>query len=152
MPRIGRRRAAWRVRILPCGSSSDLLQSMHTISAGPEHFHRNGRPWIASADVGASHIVSAFVMLSGSNSKLTPKCNGNRDSWRVSQGCHHYSSGAPYAAADITGNAMTAFNVVRFRVKPGREPEFLEAHRNVQADWPGLKKVNMISPVSVPTA
>src|SRR5438132_10531327 len=40
--------------------------------------------------------------------------------------------------------AMTAFNVVRFRVKSGREQEFLDAHRNVQADWPGLKKVNMI--------
>ena len=39
---------------------------------------------------------------------------------------------------------MTAFNVVRFRVKPGREQEFLDAHRNVQADWPGLNKVNMI--------
>jgi peroxiredoxin Q/BCP len=37
---------------------------------------------------------------------------------------------------------MAAFNVVRFRVKPGREEEFLNAHRNVQADWPGLKKVN----------
>jgi quinol monooxygenase YgiN len=39
---------------------------------------------------------------------------------------------------------MTAFNVVRFRVKPGREQEFLDAHRNVEADWPGLRKVNMI--------
>ncbi len=39
---------------------------------------------------------------------------------------------------------MTAFNVVRFRVKPGREQEFLDAHRSVQADWGGLRKVNMI--------
>jgi len=39
---------------------------------------------------------------------------------------------------------MTAFNVVRFRVKPGREQDFLDAHRNVRADWPGLTKVNMI--------
>ena len=39
---------------------------------------------------------------------------------------------------------MTAFNVVRFRVKPGREEEFLDAHRRVQADWSGLNKVNMI--------
>jgi len=39
---------------------------------------------------------------------------------------------------------MTAFNIVRFRVKPGREQEFLDAHRKVQADWLGLKKVNMI--------
>jgi antibiotic biosynthesis monooxygenase (ABM) superfamily enzyme len=39
---------------------------------------------------------------------------------------------------------MTAFNAVRFRVKPGREQEFLDAHRNVQADWPGLRHVNII--------
>ncbi len=39
---------------------------------------------------------------------------------------------------------MTAFNVVRFRVKPGREQEFLDAHKRAHPDWPGLKKVNMI--------
>jgi len=39
---------------------------------------------------------------------------------------------------------MAAFNTVRFRVKPGREQEFLDAHRNVAADWPGLRRVNMI--------
>jgi heme-degrading monooxygenase HmoA len=39
---------------------------------------------------------------------------------------------------------MAAFNAVRFRVKPGRDQEFLDAHKNVQADWPGLKHVNMI--------
>ncbi len=37
---------------------------------------------------------------------------------------------------------MTAFNVVRFRVKPGREQEFLDAHRNVS--WPGLRKFNVV--------
>lgn len=39
---------------------------------------------------------------------------------------------------------MTAFNAVRFRVKPGREQDFLDAHRKVQADWPGLKHANII--------
>jgi quinol monooxygenase YgiN len=39
---------------------------------------------------------------------------------------------------------MTAFNVVRFRVKPGREQEFLDAHRNFQFKWPGLKRADMI--------
>ena len=39
---------------------------------------------------------------------------------------------------------MTAFNTVRFRVKPGREQEFLDAHKKVQANWPGLKHANMI--------
>ena len=35
---------------------------------------------------------------------------------------------------------MTAFNAVRFRVKPGRDQEFLDAHKKVSADWPGLRK------------
>jgi quinol monooxygenase YgiN len=39
---------------------------------------------------------------------------------------------------------MTAFNVVRFKVKPGREQEFLDAHRRVNADWRGLERANMI--------
>ncbi len=39
---------------------------------------------------------------------------------------------------------MTAFNVVRFRVKPGREKDFLDAHRKAEADWPGLERANMI--------
>jgi len=39
---------------------------------------------------------------------------------------------------------MTAFNAVRFKVKPGREQEFLDAHKRVQANWPGLKHANMI--------
>jgi antibiotic biosynthesis monooxygenase (ABM) superfamily enzyme len=39
---------------------------------------------------------------------------------------------------------MTAFNTVRFKVKPGREQDFLDAHRNVAAEWPGLRHVNMI--------
>jgi antibiotic biosynthesis monooxygenase (ABM) superfamily enzyme len=39
---------------------------------------------------------------------------------------------------------MTAFNAVRFKVKPGREDEFVEAHRAVDRDWPGLRRVNLI--------
>jgi len=39
---------------------------------------------------------------------------------------------------------MTAFNIVRFLVKPGREQEFLDAHKNVASDWPGLRRVNLI--------
>lgn len=34
---------------------------------------------------------------------------------------------------------MTAFNVVRVRVKPGREEEFLELHRNTNLDAEGLR-------------
>ena len=41
-------------------------------------------------------------------------------------------------------HTMTAFNAVRFRVKPGREQDFLDAHKKVQADWPGLKHANVI--------
>jgi hypothetical protein len=39
---------------------------------------------------------------------------------------------------------MTAFNAVRFRVKPGRDQEFLDAHQKVQADWPGLQRANIV--------
>lgn len=39
---------------------------------------------------------------------------------------------------------MTAFNIVRFRVKPGHEHEFLEAHRKAQINWPGFKHANMV--------
>jgi hypothetical protein len=39
---------------------------------------------------------------------------------------------------------MTAFNAVRFKVKSGREQEFLDAHKKVQANWPGLKHANII--------
>ena len=39
---------------------------------------------------------------------------------------------------------MTAFNAVRFRIKPGREQEFLDAHKNIETSWPGLLHVNMI--------
>lgn len=39
---------------------------------------------------------------------------------------------------------MTAFNAVRFRVKPGKDQEFLDAHKNMGADWPGLTRANMI--------
>jgi hypothetical protein len=39
---------------------------------------------------------------------------------------------------------MTAFNAVRFRVKSGRDQEFLDAHRNVHSEWPGLRHANII--------
>ncbi|HYI64936.1 MAG TPA: antibiotic biosynthesis monooxygenase [Allosphingosinicella sp.] len=39
---------------------------------------------------------------------------------------------------------MTAFNAVRFRVKPEREQEFLDAHRAIAADWPGLRSASII--------
>lgn len=39
---------------------------------------------------------------------------------------------------------MVAFNAVRFKVKAGREQEFLDAHRAVSASWPGLRKANII--------
>jgi hypothetical protein len=35
---------------------------------------------------------------------------------------------------------MPMFNTVRFRVKPGREQEFLDAHRDGKARWPGLAR------------
>ena len=39
---------------------------------------------------------------------------------------------------------MTAFNAVRFKVKAGREQQFLDAHNKVAFAWPGLRHVNVI--------
>ena len=39
---------------------------------------------------------------------------------------------------------MTAFNAVRFRVKPGRDKDFLAAHEKIDRNWRGLKHVNVI--------
>ena len=39
---------------------------------------------------------------------------------------------------------MSAFNAVRFRVKPGRDQEFLDAHKGIAGNWPGLRHVNII--------
>ena len=39
---------------------------------------------------------------------------------------------------------MSAFNAVRFHVKPGRDQEFLDAHKKISRDWPGLIRVNLI--------
>ncbi len=39
---------------------------------------------------------------------------------------------------------MTAFNAVRFRVKPSRDRDFLDAHKDVHRDWPGLERANII--------
>lgn len=38
---------------------------------------------------------------------------------------------------------MAAFNVVRFRVKPGKDQEFLDAHKGL-GGWPGLRHANMV--------
>ena len=35
---------------------------------------------------------------------------------------------------------MPIFNVVRFRVRPGQDSAFLNAHRDGKADWPGLER------------
>jgi quinol monooxygenase YgiN len=39
---------------------------------------------------------------------------------------------------------MTAFNAVRFNVKPGRDQEFLDAHAKVERNWPGLRSADLI--------
>jgi hypothetical protein len=35
---------------------------------------------------------------------------------------------------------MTACNIVRFRIKPGMDQVFLDAHREGKAAWPGLTR------------
>lgn len=39
---------------------------------------------------------------------------------------------------------MTAFNAVRFKVKPGRDQDFLDAHGKADRNWAGLRHANMI--------
>jgi hypothetical protein len=39
---------------------------------------------------------------------------------------------------------MAAFNTVRFKVKAGREQDFLDAHARVERNWPGLRHANMV--------
>ena len=39
---------------------------------------------------------------------------------------------------------MPTFNVVRFRIKPGQEDAFIDAHRNGKAAWPGLQRGQII--------
>jgi quinol monooxygenase YgiN len=39
---------------------------------------------------------------------------------------------------------MTAFNTVRFRVKPGQDEAFLEAHRRAELNWAGMRRANII--------
>jgi hypothetical protein len=39
---------------------------------------------------------------------------------------------------------MPTFNVTRFRVKFGLEDAFLDAHRGGKADWPGLRRGQII--------
>jgi hypothetical protein len=39
---------------------------------------------------------------------------------------------------------MIAFNIVRFKVKPGMETAFLDAHANIADSWSGLRHANII--------
>jgi quinol monooxygenase YgiN len=39
---------------------------------------------------------------------------------------------------------MTAFNLVRFRVKPGREEAFVEAHRNAGLAFKGARRASLV--------
>lgn len=39
---------------------------------------------------------------------------------------------------------MSAFNIVRFRVKPGREASFLEAHRRADPTFKGFQRGSLV--------
>ena len=39
---------------------------------------------------------------------------------------------------------MTAFNAVCFRVKPGKDEAFIEAHRRAERNWAGMRRANII--------
>ena len=39
---------------------------------------------------------------------------------------------------------MTAFNVVRFRVRPGFEDEFIARHRDIREMMPGMRQMSLV--------
>lgn len=39
---------------------------------------------------------------------------------------------------------MTTFNVVRFRVKPGQEAAFVDIHRSMESNLPGLRQFSLV--------
>jgi hypothetical protein len=39
---------------------------------------------------------------------------------------------------------MTAYNVVRFRVKPGQEKAFLAEHQGMKRDFPGMRRFSVV--------
>jgi hypothetical protein len=76
--------------------------------------------------------------LEGSDGQASKAARGA--AWAVAGGhCE-----AHYVLSTDARFAMTAFNTVRFRVRPGREQDFLDAHKRVQGEWPGLKQANII--------
>jgi hypothetical protein len=40
---------------------------------------------------------------------------------------------------------MTAYNVVRFRVKPGRDQEFIDVHRVAAPEFTGMRRFSMVN-------
>jgi hypothetical protein len=43
-----------------------------------------------------------------------------------------------FFASNLREDSMAAFNVVRFRVRPGGEQQFIEAHRQLQPEFEGF--------------
>ena len=39
---------------------------------------------------------------------------------------------------------MTAFNIVRFRVKPGREQDFIDAHKRADTNFKGFTRGSLV--------
>jgi len=39
---------------------------------------------------------------------------------------------------------MAAFNIVRFKVKPGYEDQLIEVHRNAEAEFPGMRRAALV--------
>jgi len=39
---------------------------------------------------------------------------------------------------------MTAFNAVRFKVKPGQDQAFLDAHKKIKPSWSGMRHASIV--------
>ena len=97
-----------------------------------------GPPALASAvRVNSLEILALLAVALCASFVLAPACAADLI-WEVENPFRFFKPTRSFALHE------TAFNAVRFRVKPGRDEEFLDAHKKIKADWPGLQRVNMI--------
>ncbi len=80
----------------------------------PRRFQSSPLPWVALSSLGEFWFIGL-----------------SQDVRRYRHRCHEEG-------------IMTAFNVVRFKVKPGMDEAFLDAHRNIAGSWSGMRHANII--------
>jgi hypothetical protein len=72
------------------------------------------------------------------------KSKSDATAFRAQEASTAVAFAATVSAPSIKGDPMNAFNVVRFRVKPGRDAAFLEAHRRAGAAFKGFVRGELV--------